>query len=113
MFPIQVTFTISNPETLERLAALLSVREGNAVGHAVVTAEAQGEAVVGAAPAPKETKTTVEEITYDAHIVPAIVAYARKNGRDKTEELLKAFGAVKGTDLKPAQYPEFLKTVAH
>lgn len=63
------------------------------------------------APAAETPQPGAASVTYE-EVKKAIFALAGKKGRDAVVATLKTFGAEKGTDLKPAQYADFLKAAA-
>lgn len=62
------------------------------------------EAAEADAPKPRDAPS----LTYDGDVAPAILALSKSRGRAQAVELLKTFGAAKGTDLKPAQFVDFV-----
>lgn len=60
--------------------------------------------------APAQVKSEAAAVTYE-DVKKAILAFQQANGREATLATLKAFGAARGTDLKPEQYAEALATL--
>lgn len=102
--------------TKEATTAGKSAKAGTAPGPTTATKDAAPEKTAGAsdpaagsAAAEPQGSTAATEVTYD--VVAKAITERAKSDRGAVIATLETFGAKKGTELKPAQYADFLKAL--